>query len=73
MIEHAILLSAGQGSRMLPLTAERPKCMIDFSGRTLIAYSLSLGGKAEVYRLMRFSLERRGWEIEFRSDVKGVA
>jgi choline kinase len=42
MIEHAILLSAGQGSRMLPLTAERPKCMIDFSGRTLIEWQIEM-------------------------------
>jgi choline kinase len=42
MIEHAILLSAGQGSRMLPLTAEHPKCMIDFSGRTLIEWQIEM-------------------------------
>jgi choline kinase len=42
MIEHAILLSAGQGSRMLPLTAERPKCLIDFSGRTLIEWQVEM-------------------------------
>ncbi len=32
----AIILSAGQGSRLLPLTADRPKCLIDFSGKTLL-------------------------------------
>ncbi|WP_184243542.1 phosphocholine cytidylyltransferase family protein [Novosphingobium chloroacetimidivorans] len=42
MIEHAILLSAGQGSRMLPLTAERPKCLIDFSGRTLLEWQIEM-------------------------------
>ncbi|WP_260925647.1 phosphocholine cytidylyltransferase family protein [Novosphingobium sp. 9] len=42
MIEHAILLSAGQGSRLLPLTAERPKCMIDFSGKSLIAWQIEM-------------------------------
>ncbi len=42
MIEHAILLSAGQGSRMLPLTAERPKCLIDFSGSTLIEWQIEM-------------------------------
>ncbi len=42
MIEHAILLSAGQGSRMLPLTAERPKCLIDFSGRTLLEWQVEM-------------------------------
>ena len=42
MIRHAILLSAGQGSRMLPLTAERPKCLIDFSGRTLLEWQIEM-------------------------------
>lgn len=42
MIEHAILLSAGQGSRLLPLTAERPKCLIDFSGKSLIEWQVEM-------------------------------
>lgn len=40
MIDKAIILSAGQGSRLLPLTAERPKCLVDFSGRSLIAWQI---------------------------------
>jgi L-glutamine-phosphate cytidylyltransferase len=32
----AIILSAGQGSRLGALTHERPKCLIDFNGRTLL-------------------------------------
>jgi choline kinase len=50
MIEHAILLSAGQGSRMLPLTAERPKCLIDFSGRTLIEWQIEMLARGGVKR-----------------------
>lgn len=51
MIEHAILLSAGQGSRMLPLTAERPKCLIDFSGRSLIAWQIEMLARGGVRRI----------------------
>ncbi|HMO68553.1 MAG TPA: phosphocholine cytidylyltransferase family protein [Novosphingobium sp.] len=51
MIEHAILLSAGQGSRMLPLTAERPKCMIEFSGRTLIEWQADMLARGGVKRI----------------------
>lgn len=40
MVTKAIILSAGQGSRLLPLTAERPKCLIDFSGKSLIAWQV---------------------------------
>ena len=32
----AIILSAGQGSRLGSLVADRPKCLIEFSGRTLL-------------------------------------
>ncbi|MEO5973529.1 MAG: phosphocholine cytidylyltransferase family protein [Sphingomicrobium sp.] len=32
----AIILSAGQGSRLGPRTADRPKCLIEFGGRTLL-------------------------------------
>lgn len=51
MIEHAILLSAGQGSRLLPLTAERPKCLIDFSGRSLIAWQIEMLARQGVRRI----------------------
>lgn len=36
----AIVLSAGQGSRLLPLTTTRPKCLVDLSGRTLLEWQL---------------------------------
>lgn len=36
----AIILSAGQGKRLMPLTAEQPKCLIDLSGRSLLEWQL---------------------------------
>lgn len=51
MIEHAILLSAGQGSRMLPLTAERPKCLIDFAGRSLLEWQIEMLARGGVKRI----------------------
>ena len=38
--ERAIILAAGQGSRLSPLTDRRPKCLIDFSGRTMLDWQL---------------------------------
>jgi choline kinase len=38
----AVILSAGQGSRLLPLTADRPKCLIDFGGKTLLDWQLDM-------------------------------
>lgn len=39
-IEKAIILSAGKGSRLLPLTADRPKCLIEFNGKSLLEWQL---------------------------------
>ena len=39
-MKKAIILAAGQGSRLLPLTADQPKCLIDFAGKSLIAWQI---------------------------------
>jgi len=39
-IRRAIILSAGKGSRLLPLTADCPKCLLTLSGRTLLEWQL---------------------------------
>lgn len=36
-----ILLSAGRGSRLLPLTESRPKCLLPVQGTTLLGYQLN--------------------------------
>lgn len=33
---HVIILAAGQGKRLLPLTAEKPKALLDIGGKSLI-------------------------------------
>ena len=40
-IQKAVILSAGKGSRLLPLTADKPKCLIEFSGTTLLEWQLA--------------------------------
>lgn len=50
-MKKAIILAAGQGSRLLPLTADQPKCLIDFAGKSLIAWqieSLVANGISEI-------------------------
>lgn len=37
---NAIILSAGQGRRLYPLTAERPKCLLPIQGKALIEWQL---------------------------------
>lgn len=56
----AIILSAGKGSRLLPLTADRPKCLIEMSGRTLLEWqldSLFAAGISEMVVVAGFGLE----------------
>ncbi len=36
----AVILSAGQGRRLSPLTDDRPKCLIALSGRTVLSWQL---------------------------------
>lgn len=41
-IDKAVILSAGKGSRLLPLTADRPKCLIEVGGKTLLDWQLDV-------------------------------
>lgn len=46
----AIILSAGQGSRLLPLTEDTPKCLLDLGGVTILGsqlQALKAGGVTE--------------------------
>ena len=36
----AIILGAGQGKRLLPLTSDRPKNTIELAGRTMLAWQV---------------------------------
>lgn len=50
-IRRAIILSAGQGSRLLPLTKTRPKCLIEVGGKAILDHQLDAlfaAGIAEV-------------------------
>jgi choline kinase len=40
LIEKAVVLSAGQGRRLLPLTVDRPKCLVELSGRSVLEWQL---------------------------------
>jgi len=37
-----IILAAGQGTRLRPLTNDKPKCMVELNGKPLIEYQLNL-------------------------------
>ncbi|MBB4659298.1 sugar phosphate nucleotidyltransferase [Parvularcula dongshanensis] len=44
----AIILSAGRGSRLLPLTAARPKCLLDVGGVTVVRHQIGALARAGV-------------------------
>jgi L-glutamine-phosphate cytidylyltransferase len=73
MIKKAIILSAGQGSRLLPLTADRPKCLIDFSGQSLIAWQIQMlaaNGVADFHIVTGFMTDMVERELDsLRSDA----
>lgn len=52
MIEDAIVLSAGQGSRLLPVTETIPKCLIEVGGQTLLARQLAALAAAGLKRVL---------------------
>jgi choline kinase len=69
----AILLSAGQGSRLAPLTADRPKCLLSVGSRTLIDWqleALKACGIAEVAVVIGFQAEMMETHLA-RHDTPG--
>lgn len=67
LITRAIILSAGQGSRLLPLTAELPKCLIPLSGKSLIAWQIETlfsNGVSEIHVVTGFQTDLVEQELE---------
>jgi choline kinase len=71
----AIILSAGQGKRLLPWTETRPKCLIDLNGRTLLGWQLNrlcAAGVEEAVVVTGFNAALVEAEIA-RLDLPGMA
>lgn len=65
-VRKAIILSAGQGRRLSPLTDTRPKCLIDLSGRSVLHWQLlhlHEAGLSEVVVVTGFGAEAVEAEI----------
>ena len=56
----AIILSAGQGKRLLPLTAECPKCILPIQGQSLIEWQID--------ELFRCGIDRVTVIVGYRAD-----
>lgn len=56
----AIILCAGQGKRLLPLTAQRPKCLLPIGGLTILEWqikSLAVNGVDEIVIVTGFGAD----------------
>jgi len=47
----AVILSAGQGTRLLPLTADNPKCLLNIEGQTIIEWQIGELAKCGISRV----------------------
>ncbi len=56
----AIILSAGQGKRLLPLTMEQPKCTVSIHGRSILEW--------QVQELIRAGMDSIHVVIGFGAD-----
>jgi choline kinase len=65
-ITKVVILSAGQGKRLLPLTQNKPKCLVELSGRSLLAWqllALEAAGLKEAVVVTGFAAEAVDAEI----------
>jgi L-glutamine-phosphate cytidylyltransferase len=73
IIKRAIILSAGQGSRLGPITADQPKCLIPFAGKTLLDWQLDAlagAGVGEAVVVTGFRTEKVEAAVAGRSDLR---
>ena len=71
-MKKAIILSAGQGSRLGALTHDRPKCLIEFGGRTLLDRqldTLAVNGVTQVTVVTGFRDDQIEAALQRRRDA----
>ena len=61
MTPRMVILAAGEGKRLRPLTEDKPKCMIEVAGKTLLQWQMEAAG--------RLGLEKVAVVTGYRSDL----
>ncbi|MFZ1712805.1 MAG: phosphocholine cytidylyltransferase family protein [Nitrosomonas sp.] len=76
MLRKAIILSAGQGRRLLPLTESTPKCLLSVSGKPVVAWqvdALLAAGFDEIVVVSGFQIDQVERLLSERyQDIPGV-
>ena len=57
---NAVILSAGQGKRLLPLTANKPKCLLSIEGQSIIEWQID--------ELVKFGIDRISVVVGYHAD-----
>ncbi len=68
----AVILSAGQGKRLLPLTADRPKCLLPLAGRSILEWqvrALAANGVEEVVVVTGFKSDAVAAAVAQMPDI----
>ncbi len=69
---NALIVAAGQSSRLYPRTLETPKCMLELAGEALIDRSIRLlkeNGVETVYVVVGFQNEKLEKHLEGRAEI----
>ena len=72
---NAIILSAGQGKRLMPLTTNNPKCLVNIEGLSLIEWQINeliKGGIEQVSVVVGYQAEKVAQLLHRRYDTRRV-
>ena len=67
-----VILAAGQGSRLAPLTDDRPKCMVEFNGKPIIDYIVDTMWGAGIEKIVIVDGYKNNVLREYLKDRKVV-
>ena len=71
----ALILAAGFGSRLMPLTQENPKCMVEYRGKKLIDYEVGAlrgAGMSEIAVVGGYLFEVLKSYVESQLNIKNI-
>ena len=71
----AIILAAGKGSRLYPLTKNIPKCLVKYKNKTILSYQLNVMKKLrlnKIYIVTGFQSKKLKFEILLKKIIRNI-